>query len=368
MGDNIKSELDVIKEANQSVLDYFNDAFLSDLENIQDLKTQIFEIDIKIDELQKTKDLYALKSGSKKSAFTPIITDNEDTSRSKLIDDKVNDLNDVRDLLTAKLINLESSLSILKKRLATLNNAQDAINSLSLQYAQKATEDLAANDSLPASHRQHGYNILMLDAFDKTYLSTVINRNLKENVINTNHKLEMLSYLLGTDISRAKLMLKEMTKTSNRVLEYIDDINASLSYKVDSSKPIFTQLEDFVLLKREEHPEFIITSNFDYDNYEIILHPVIAINLVKLLEIFFDNAFIHSKGNTLDFNISIKDSVIDVSIKDNGVGIKSDYLSSSPWYSSLHKVVETMYLLNATYNICNEEKGVLVTFSIPTEI
>ena len=53
--------IESIRVANKEMLDYFNDSFLNALEDIQDLKTQAFEIDIKIDELEKTKDLYAFK-------------------------------------------------------------------------------------------------------------------------------------------------------------------------------------------------------------------------------------------------------------------------------------------------------------------
>ena len=123
MENHSKADLEIIKNANQSMLDYFNDAFIDDLETIQDLKTQAFEIDIKLDELYKTKDIYALKSGSKKSAFSPIPMEAEETGKSKIIDDQINDLKDVKDMLNAQIINIESSLNILKIRLNVLNEA-----------------------------------------------------------------------------------------------------------------------------------------------------------------------------------------------------------------------------------------------------
>lgn len=67
-----KENFKKIKSANQMMLDYFNKSFLSQLEDIQNLKTQIFEIDIKIDELDKTKDIYAFKTNSRKSVFSPV--------------------------------------------------------------------------------------------------------------------------------------------------------------------------------------------------------------------------------------------------------------------------------------------------------
>ena len=87
-----KENFKKIKSANQMMLDYFNKSFLSQLEDIQNLKTQIFEIDIKIDELDKTKDIYAFKTNSRKSVFSPVTNDGVDTERNKIIQEQIKDL------------------------------------------------------------------------------------------------------------------------------------------------------------------------------------------------------------------------------------------------------------------------------------
>lgn len=374
MENHSKADLEIIQNANQNMLDYFNDAFIEDLETIQDLKTQAFEIDIKLDELYKTKDIYALKSGSKKSVFSPVPMEAEESGKSKLIDDQINDLNDVKDLLNAKIINLESSLNILKKRLNVLNEAQDAINSLSLRYNESSSElsdddfEFISEEDNNNSKSEHGYNILMLNAFDDTYISTIIERNIKEGIESTNHKLEVLSYLLGTDISRAKLTLKDIQYNSKKMLDSISDIEEKLSSKFDSSKPLLGQLEDYIMAKRDSHPEYLIESNLEYTDYELMLHPVFTINLFRLLEIFFDNIFRHANANKVVFNLSLTKNVIEVFIHDNGIGIDADYLTKAPWYSSLHKAHETIYLLNGDLNITkSEESGTVVKFRFPIQ-
>ena len=355
------------------MLDYFNDAFIDDLETIQDLKTQAFEIDIKLDELYKTKDIYALKSGSKKSVFSPIPMEAEESGKSKVIDDQINDLNDVKDLLNAKIINLESSLNILKKRLSILNEAQDAINSLNLRYKESGSElsddDFEfVSDNKKENKSEHGYNILMLNAFDDTYISTIIERNIREGIESTNHKLEVLSYLLGTDISRAKLTLKDIQYNSKKILDSVSDIEEKLSTKFDSSKPLLGQLEEYIMSKREANPGFLIESNLEYTDYDITLHPVFSINLFRLLEIFFDNIFKHAEANKIEFDLSLSQNVIEVLIHDNGVGIDADYLTKSPWYSSLHKAHETIYLLDGDLNISkSDDKGTIVKFRFPIQ-
>ena len=372
MDSHSKSDLEIIQIANQNMLDYFNDAFLNDLEEIQSLKTQAFEIDIKLDELNKTKDIYVLKSGSKKSVFSPMTSEGEDNSKSKIIDDQINDLIDVRDLLNAKIVNLESSLNILKKRLAVLNDAQDAINSLSLSYngQSKADEDgfeFVSEDDSTEDNTKHGYNILMLNAFDETYLQTIIERNIKEGIESTNHKLEVLSYLLGTDISRAKLTLKDIQYNMRKMLDHAEEIEDKLSGSFDSGKPVISQLEDYIMDKRDEHPEYIIESNIEYTDQELTLHPVFSINLFRLLDTFFDNIFKHAEANKITFDLSLSSNVLNATIHDNGVGIDDEYITTSPWYSGLHKAHETIYLLNGNLDISRADEGTTVKFRFPIQ-
>ena len=121
-----KENFKKIKSANQMMLDYFNKSFLSQLEDIQNLKTQIFEIDIKIDELDKTKDIYAFKTNSRKSVFSPVTNDGVDTERNKIIQEQIKDLQSVKETLTLKLRGMELQLNKLRQYLEALNNAEDA--------------------------------------------------------------------------------------------------------------------------------------------------------------------------------------------------------------------------------------------------
>ena len=125
-----QNNLELIEQANKEMLNYFNNTFLDNLESIQRLKTQAFEIDIKIDELKKTKNIYAFKSSSRKSVFTPTLSDDFDNEKSKIIDEQIKDLLSVRDSLQTKMFSLEQSISTIKKRLTILNNAETAIKEI----------------------------------------------------------------------------------------------------------------------------------------------------------------------------------------------------------------------------------------------
>ncbi len=372
------NNFNLICQANKEMLDYFNNSFLDNLEDIQQLKTQVFEIDIKIDELEKTKNIYAFKSSSRKSVFTPIITDDMENERSRLIDHQIKDLHSVKESLYDKITSLEYSIASVKKRLSLLNGAESALKEMSATIAPELLNNCSTSyddgdfefvqESTSNESSNHGYNILMQTAFDNTFFSTLIERNIRDGVENISHKLDMLPYLLSTDVNRAKLTIQELSQSSKKILESVDDITTKLNTKLDSSQPIWSILDEFVMQQRDKHQECLIDANIECNDYEINLHPVFTINLIKLLNIFFDNVYKHSNANSIDLRICLSKNKVDVSLVDNGVGIDSDYLTKSPWYSSLHKAHEIIYLLNGNLNITGDViSGTTIRFNFPVQ-
>lgn len=369
------TNIESIRIANKEMLDYFNDSFLNALEDIQDLKTQAFEIDIKIDELEKTKDLYAFKSSSKKSVFSPSTNDSVDNERSRIIDAQIQDLLGIKETLGLKIRSTERSLDSLKKRLQVLSDAETAIKEVFRNYPAHASDTTDSEDAFEfveldpsVDPSAHGYNILMHNAFDNTYLSTMLDKDIKVGIDNLSHKLEMLSYLLGTDVARAKLTLQEIILASTKISGNVSDICDHINCHVDSTKPIWSCLDEFIMEQRENHPECLIDADIACASYETSLHPVFTINLIKLLNIFFSNIFKHAQANSVTLKIDIKTDNVEVFLKDNGIGISRDYLTSSPWYSSLHKAHEIIYLLSGSLHISGDHKtGTQIQFHFPVK-
>lgn len=369
------NNFNIIQNSNKEMLDYFNSVFIETLESIQEFKTQVFEIDIKIDELEKTRNLYAFKSSSRKSVFTPTTSDDFDNERSKIIDNQINDLVSVKESLYSKIASLEHTLKTVKKRITHLSGAEAAIKELGAQIAPDTLSGSNSNEDVDfefiqepsdKSNANHGYNILMQAAFDQSFYATLIDRNLKDNIVAINHKLDMLSYLLSTDVNRARLTIQELSQTSKKLIDSVEDISSKLDYKLDSSLPICTILDEFIMQQRDKHPECIIDTDIECTDYELVYHPVFTINLMKLLNIFFDNIYKHSNANSINLRICLTKNKVDANLTDNGIGINSDYLSNSPWYSSLHKAHETIYLLGGTINISGDLScGTTIKFNFP---
>lgn len=368
----IEEQLDIIEKSNNSVLKYFNDIFLHQLEDIQELKTSIFEINVKLDELSKTRDLYTFKSNSKRNAFSPTQADESLGERNKIIDKNIRELLEQKETYSLKLRNLDTTLTSMKKQLQLINSSKDAINSLKHTLIDDETfgfdfvsfDDESSDENLVI----HGYNILMQEAFKDAYFNTVLDKDIRESILGINHKLETISYLLRTDMTRANLTLKETIASTRDAVEAINALVSKTDIKLDSDTPLFTLIDDYIMHIRDEHPECIIEIETDFVNEDMKLHPVFVINTMKLISIFFDNIFNHSNANKIDFKVAISDTVLHVKISDNGVGINSDYLNNSPWYSSLHKAHEIIFLLGGSLSVLGSLiGGTDVNFSYPVK-
>lgn len=352
----IREQFDIITKSNNEALKYFNDIFLKQLEDIQSLKTEIFELTVKIDELSKTRDLYTFKSKSKRNAFSPSFSDNDMSERNKIIDDNINQLSAQKDLYCQKLRNLDSNLKSMKKYLSHINAAKDAIVSLKETYSDDYNNpfEFIDNDSNsePAENLNHGYNILMQQAFKDAYLNSVLEKEIKGTALSMNSKLNNASLLLRSDVTRARVTLKEISDDSNELIDSIEFLQEHTDAKYNTDKSFFTCIEDFIMQIREDHPECILDFQTNNLTEETKLHPVFFINTLKLINIFFNNIFKHANANKIEFSISIDDNLmLSIHLSDNGVGIDSEYMTKSPWYSSLHQAHEIVYLLGGKLDI-----------------
>ena len=369
-----KEKYQKIKSANQTMLDYFNKAFLAQLEDIQNLKTQIFEIDIKIDELDKTKDIYAFKSNSRKSVFSPVTNDGVDTERNKIIQEQIKDLQSVKETLTLKLRSMELQLNKLRQYLESLNDAEDALSSFEPRFT---TDDPDHTDNYGFTFLQddakedisaHGYNILMLDAYDRALAQTILDKNIRTGLESMENKLDMINYLIGTDVGRAKLTIQEILHNTKQLIHNVDDMSDNLNRFSNSNKPLKEQLEIYLNEFKQKNPKLDITASVETPDAAISYHPVFNINFMRLIQIFLDNIAAHADASKVTLQASLMPNTLEVILKDDGVGIKENFMADSPWYSSLHKAREILYMLCGRLDISGDViSGTTVKFSFPIQ-
>ena len=81
MDENIKT----IMETNDDMLKYFNKLYTEKDAILKDINEKLFEIDVRLDELSRTENIYGTSSDYKRNVFSPInIVTDEDARESEI--------------------------------------------------------------------------------------------------------------------------------------------------------------------------------------------------------------------------------------------------------------------------------------------
>lgn len=368
--------LETVRSSNQEILDYFNGLYVEKLEQIQSLKTEQFELKIKIDELIKTLDVYSFKNSTGHNVFSPFsTTTTTQEEKASQIEQKLNDLNEVNRTLDSRILALQKESEALKTRITSIHTATKKLDAVLEDLAEEFTEEAAppepeeeeVADDKPVIN--HGINVLRMEKYSRDKLAQSLHNNIKQQLDGTKHKLEVLSWLIKSDITRAKVTLDELVNSTNEISDSLDFILADLASNIDMNEPLWTLLDDTIFKYKEAHPECVIESDIDCPEYDLQIPEIIILNLIYILREIFDNAFKHSNANRIVIKIYISNRLIDVYMNDNGIGIDSSYNHTSPWYSGLHRIQEIIYLLNGQFNIEGDIiSGTNVRFSFPIDI
>ena len=89
---------------------------------------------------------------------------------------------------------------------------------------------------------------------------------------------------------------------------------------------------------------------------------------MRLIQIFFDNIALHANASNISCKASLTPNMVEVILTDDGIGIKDTYMTDSPWYSSLHRAKEILYMLCGKLDISGDTmSGTTVNFSFPIQ-
>lgn len=367
--------LNIIEEANSKTLDYFNKAYVSNLELVQSLKTELFELEVQIETLEKTRDLYTYHVDTRRNVFSPLTMDNSQSmTKGKQIELQIKDLEDAKERLKNRITELETDIEFFKEQVQMLSKASKCIHTVLVGSTQGDSDDdfdledaiefIEEDDS--EGNATHNYNMLMIQDYEHLQYANILDQNVKQELISNLNKLDVLKWLLNSDVARAKVTLNELHSSQEDILNSLDRVLDHLNYNIDTKQPIWDQVDKLIEDYKSAHPECIIISSCDCTEHELNLPPVITIRLIRMLKEVFDNIFKHSNANKVTSKIFISSRLIDVYVNDNGVGIPEDYLERSAWSSGLHKLHETIHQLDGKLQIQGDLiSGTNVRFSFP---
>lgn len=367
--------LKTVRDSNQEMLDYFNGLYVAKLEQIQSLKTEQFELKIKIDELMKTLEVYSFKNSAGHNVFSPFsTTTTTQEEKAAQIEQELKELNASDAELTANIHSLQADADELKSRITLLHTATRKLDTfldeLADEFTKESTaleDDESTEENLPVIN--HGFNILRLKKYDQDKLVQTLHTDILDQLDRTRHTLDSLSWLIKSDINRATVTLDELIERTISMKDSLNAILSGLTGGIDTSVPIETLLRDTIFRYKDTHPECVIESDIDCPDASIEIPEIITISLIRILCECLDNVYKHANANRIDINIQILSNQILVHINDNGIGIDKNYSHTSPWNSGLHRIQELIYLLNGQLKIDGDIiSGTDIRFSIPIEL
>ncbi len=367
--------LSIIEEANSKTLDYFNKTYLSNLELVQKLKTELFELEVQIETLQKTRELYTYQGEDRRNVFSPLSDlRSASISRGAQLADQIQALEDAKESLDNRIRQLENDIIFYKEQVEMLSKASKCIHTVLIgKKESQVTESDDTDTGIEFIEQEdtednsaHNYNMLRLEDYERYRCANSLNRNVKEELISNINKLEVLKWLLHSDVGRAMVTITELHNSSENILKSIDKVLFKLNYNVDTKQPIWDQVDKLIDVYKRMHPECMIDYSCDCTEHELNIPPVITVRLIAILREIFNNIFKHSNANRVTAKIFISSRLIDVYVNDNGVGIPEDYLDRAAWHSGLHKLHETIYQLDGKVQIEGDIiSGTNVRFSFP---
>jgi len=366
-----KEQLTSIIKATTEVQKYFLKKKDSSESRIQAIKQELFELDIRLDEQGRTRNMYAMNTNSRKNVFSPIQTDDKITEKESRLEETIRTLMERKEKLSQELDEEQALLADTDARLKLLRTALHSAAALGKDPAFFDDPELDAFEFLepPEQHTdlsEHGERILNLDAFDRSYLTAILEKKVLSPLEAGEHKLENLQRMIRTDPQQAQLMAGDLVQRGKRIRMILKDQLDRLQPDFDASLPVNRALDNWIMQFREQHPEFVMDASVHIKNETLILPYIRELILFRLLGIFTDNIVQHASANQIRLRIQINNAQADVFISDNGVGIPTDYEKKVPWYSSLHKAEELLFLLNGHMQITGaKDYGTTVRFSIP---
>lgn len=364
----------------------------------QDTQHELFEMKAKLEELKQEKNLLTENDHSHKSVFSPIRNDSQGTEKKREKDEEIRRAEACVEDLTKKLSNddscivkCEDQMEMLRDSLSAAFSLVDelglteedfsdpvvssALRNADIQKDETDTEESEENTpeapafSVSPLTAEHGRNILRLIAFDKTYISTILKTRIVSGLTNQQNRLANLRRMIQLDPEQAKLLSGELEKRNEELLSTLYTQLRRLQPDFDEKQPIYRTLDEWIMSYREKHPEFVLDSELNCADESLTLPYIQGSTLYRLLTIFTDNIADHAEANRIRLKIDITDNRIDVFLHDNGIGIPEDYLSKAPWYSSLHKADELVFLLGGKLSITGSRyNGTTVELMIPLDL
>lgn len=376
-----------INESLEEMISYFSKLYSEHDALLKEYKAKLFEVNVKLDELTRTQNVYSLNTDYRKNVFSPIETGNEDSNKEAEIKKEIRSLKAKQNEYEYDINEETIYLKSIDKRIQKLSESKIAVGKLNIEFdkttagvdeseverriesekeavrRQLKKEYESKNDIDKDDLHRHMDKILMINAFDNSYYTTVLDKRVKNTISRNTIELEDVIKSIDVDPGLSKRTIKEVVSSQNNLISIVDDQLTRMDHSIDEKKGIRKALSDWAFDKRENYPDLSIDMNVG--DLEHKPNYVRFYSIFRLIDIFFDNVVKHSKASHVRISLDEDDNKYKLRIKDDGIGLPDDYLSNNEWYSGINRAKEIAFLLSGKLSIIDDNgTDVSVVFDI----
>ena len=149
------SEFKYVIESNEENLTYFNKLFIEHESKLREYKESLAKINFRLDELNRTKNIYSLNIDSRKSVFSPIREKHDENNKESRILEEIESLTAEQDEYEELIDDETSYLKTIARKIKKLVLAKTVIQEI---YSGKLTTDDIINEK-----KRNPYNISSLN-------------------------------------------------------------------------------------------------------------------------------------------------------------------------------------------------------------
>ena len=376
-----------INESLEEMLSYFSKLYSEHDALLKEYKAKLFEVNVKLDELNRTQSVYSLNTDYRKNVFSPLEVEGDESQKEAEIKKEIRNLKTKQNEYEYSINEETIYLKSIDKRIQKLSESKIAVGKLNMEYDNTSSADIEEEikrkyivekeEALRKLRRElesknsvdkdelsrHLNKILMISSFDNTYYTTILDKRIKNTVIRHIRELEDAVSDIDIDTEYTKKSINEVIASQNNLVSIVDDQLSKLDHSIDEKNGIRKAFSDYAFEKREKYPELSI--DMSVDTLEHKPNYVRFYSIFRLIDIFFDNVVKHSKAKHVKITLKEEDDRYKLRIKDDGIGLPSDYLSNTEWYSGINRAKEIAFLLNGELNIIDDSgTDVSVVFDI----
>ena len=123
----MKKEYSTVLNVIEEMMTYFSKLNNEHETTLQEYKAKLFEINIKLDELIKTQNVYSLNVDYRKNIFSPIVFEPEETEKEAEIRNEINSLQAQQSKYEYGISEESIYIKSIDKRIRNLNEAKNSL-------------------------------------------------------------------------------------------------------------------------------------------------------------------------------------------------------------------------------------------------